>query len=262
MSRKLIDSRVSLSTLAKSAPRPYKGSRRRDWEIGMFNLSDIVQAAQGGQAIDNLAEQFGLPPGEARQAVQALLPALSAGLKNKAGDSDAMDEVLNHAADPQHQAAFQDSDAAQSDEAQMAGTRALHNIVGGEGAVAAIAQRAADVTGVSPELLQQMLPQITSIALGGVMTAMQNRGFVGGAGVPGQSPGGVGAASPQGGLGGLIGGLVGSFLGGGSQLAGGAAQLSSPGSGLSSGLAQMFEHGTSASPQLEQEFAQMIGKNN
>jgi hypothetical protein len=243
----------------------------------MLNLSDILQSAQGGQAIQNLAAQFGLSPSQAQQAVSSLLPALSAGLKSQASDADGLGGVLDHLTDPQHQAAFQSPAAAQSDESQMAGQQALNQIVGGDSAIAAIAQRAAAATGVSPELLQQMLPQVTSIAIGGLSTAMQNHGL---GGVVDhlsqmQSSGELGALFNQftgqgaqtaqggGGLGGMLGGLVGSFLGGRTQQADGAAS-SAPSSGAAQAglgaLTQLFDHGTGNSD-LEQDFAQLIGKN-
>ena len=43
----------------------------------MFNLYQIVQGAQGGQAIANLALQFDLSSEEAGKAVNSLIPALS-----------------------------------------------------------------------------------------------------------------------------------------------------------------------------------------
>lgn len=258
----------------------------------MFDLNSIMQSAQGGQAIANIASQFGLAPDEAQQAVAALLPALSAGLKTNA--SSAAAGLLGHISNPQHQAAFQDADAAQSDEAQMAGSQALEHIMGGQNAIAAVAQRAADETGVSPELLQQMMPQITSIVLGGLMSEAQNRGFGGVIGQLGQMArsGGLGgvlgqalgegsagafsqptggaqvspspAAGSQGGFGGLLGGIVGSFLGGGRGQTGGDAppQTVDPAdaqSGLAS-LSSLFEHGTDSAPGLEQEFGQLLGK--
>jgi hypothetical protein len=256
----------------------------------MFDLNSIIQSAQGGQAIDNIASQFGLPPDQARQAIQALLPALSAGLKNQAGDPAAVGAMLGHVSDPQHQAAFQDPDAAQSDEAQMAGSQALSQIVGGQNVIDAVAQRAADATGISPELLQQMLPQITSIALGGLMTAAQNKGFGGVIGqlgdmarsgglgdVLGQAlgqggtPAGGGeqtnpsqsGSGSQGGLGGLLGGIVGSLFGGGAPTSGAATPSSVDPAEAQSGLASltsMFEHGTDAEPGLEQAFGQLLAK--
>src|SRR3546814_449444 len=46
----------------------------------MWNLSDIMQAAPGGQALMNLAQQFGLSQSETQSAVHALLPAFSLAL--------------------------------------------------------------------------------------------------------------------------------------------------------------------------------------
>ncbi len=42
----------------------------------MFNLSEIMQSAQGGQAIPNLAKQFGLTPEQTQAAINALASGL------------------------------------------------------------------------------------------------------------------------------------------------------------------------------------------
>lgn len=45
-----------------------------------MNLNEIMQAAQGGQGVNNLASQFGLTPDQAQSAVQAVIPAFSQAL--------------------------------------------------------------------------------------------------------------------------------------------------------------------------------------
>ena len=45
-----------------------------------MNLNDIIQSAQGGQGINNIAQQFGISPEQAQAAIQAMLPGLSHGL--------------------------------------------------------------------------------------------------------------------------------------------------------------------------------------
>jgi hypothetical protein len=50
----------------------------------MFNLLEIMQAAQGGNAYNNLAQQFGIGTEQAQKAVEALLPAMSMGLQQQA----------------------------------------------------------------------------------------------------------------------------------------------------------------------------------
>ena len=47
-----------------------------------MNLNDILQAAQGGQGVTNLASQFGLTPEQTQAAIQAMIPAFSGGLQN------------------------------------------------------------------------------------------------------------------------------------------------------------------------------------
>ena len=42
-----------------------------------MTLNDILQSAQGGQALDNLAARFGLSDSEMKAATQALIPAFS-----------------------------------------------------------------------------------------------------------------------------------------------------------------------------------------
>jgi hypothetical protein len=49
-----------------------------------MTLNDILHGAQGGQAVANLGAQFGLAPEAAEAAVQAMIPAFSAGLTSMA----------------------------------------------------------------------------------------------------------------------------------------------------------------------------------
>ena len=51
-----------------------------------MNLNDIIQAAQGGQGVANLANQFGLTPDQAQAAVQAMMPAFSTALQKAPRD--------------------------------------------------------------------------------------------------------------------------------------------------------------------------------
>ena len=55
-----------------------------------MSLNDIIQAAQGGQAINNLASQFGLTPEQTQAAVQAMMPAFSMGLQRPRADPNGL----------------------------------------------------------------------------------------------------------------------------------------------------------------------------
>ena len=42
-----------------------------------MTLNDIIQSAQGGAGLQNLASEFGLTPEQTQAAVQAIIPALT-----------------------------------------------------------------------------------------------------------------------------------------------------------------------------------------
>lgn len=206
----------------------------------MFNLNEIIQNAQGGNAVDNLAQQFGISSDQAQSAIHALIPAISAGLLQKAS-SGGLGGIISSLGDPDHQAAFSNPAAAQSDDAVQKGNDAVSDMFGSSHITQQIAQQASAVTGLRPELLVQMLPVILSIVLGGLAKSAQNQGL---GGVLGQLAG----ASQQGNLGasgdpqsGGILGMLTSLLGG---LFGGApASGSAPNQASPDSLTKMFQPG-------------------
>ncbi len=188
----------------------------------MFNLNDILNSAQGGDAVANLAQQFGLSTQQTQAAINALMPALSSGLQHNAQDHNGLGDILGHMNNEQHQAAFEDPTAAQTDETVGAGQDILGQLFGNSTAASQqIALHAAQVSGVSSSILQQMLPVIASMVMGGLMKSMQTQGL---GGIIGQ----LTQMAGQGGLGGMLGQMLGQ---GGQQPQAGAAP-STQGGGL------------------------------
>jgi hypothetical protein len=230
-----------------------------------MNLNDIMQAAQGGQGVNNIAAQFGLTPEQAQAAVQAAMPAFSQGLQRLGQDPNALGGVLSHIANDVHQGSFQDP-AQASAAANGVGGDALSQIFGSPQVTAQIGQRISQASGVSPEIIQSMLPVVASILMGGLSHSMNSQGL---GGVLGQlagavtAPGGLGSvlegstaqAGQGGGLGGLIGSVLGGLMGGGQT--GAAPQSSSLQAGLNS-LTNMFESGVQADPSHEQGIGNIL----
>ena len=245
----------------------------------MFNLSDIIQNAQGGQAIGNLAQQFGLPQADAERAVSALIPALSQGMLAQASSSGGLGGLLGGLMHPDHQASFSDPNAAAANTGT--GNAALGTIFGSNSVVGQIVERASAASGVSPDVLRGMLPVLASIVMGGLAKSMGNQGFGGilgqlasaaeGGGlgsILGQLGGGAaqpGAAPGGGGWGGIAGAVLGSLFGGGStaQPASAGGQAVDPNhasAGLNS-LTNMLQPGPAASqnPDLERDIGNILG---
>ena len=196
----------------------------------MFNLSEIIQNAQGGQAVSNLGQQFGLSQQQVESAVGALIPALSQGFLNKASSAGGLGDLIGGLVHPDHQASFSDPGAAAAN--ADTGNAAIGNIFGSNSVVGQIVERASAASGISPDVLRQMLPVLATIVMGGLTKSMSNQGFggllgqlasaasAGGLGsILGQFGGGAASEAPAGqsggGWGGIAGAVLGSLFGGG-----------------------------------------------
>jgi len=234
-----------------------------------MNLNDIMQAAQGGQGINNLAAQFGLTPDQAQAAIQAAMPAFSQGLQRLGQDPNALGGVLTHIASNVHQGSFTDPSQA-SATGGTAGGDVLGQIFGSSQITSQISQRVSQASGVSPQVVQDMMPVIASILMGGLTHSMNSQGF---GGVLGQlataatAPGGLGSvlagaagqAEQGGGLGGLISGVLGGLFGGAQ--AGGANPQSAQSATLQAGLnslTNMFQAGVQTSQAHQQGISDIL----
>jgi hypothetical protein len=180
-----------------------------------MNLNDIIQAAQGGQGVANLGAQFGLTPDQAQAAVQALTPAFSTALQRVTADPSSLAGIVSHLASGVHQGSFTGADPAA---AATNGGAALSQIFGSSQIASQIAAHASSASGVDAQTIQQMMPALASMLLGGLAHSLTAQGF---GGVLGQlasaveSPASQNAAGQGGGLSGLVTSLVGNLFGGG-----------------------------------------------
>jgi len=220
----------------------------------MPSLIEMMEAAQGGAAMNNLANQFGLSPDKTREAVTALLPAFSMGLQKQAESTAAFGNLLQSMVTGPHAAAFTDPRSAVAPETVAAGQDALGQLFGSQAVSQQVARHAANVSGLSSSLLQQMMPVIASMLLGGLLKGTNGNNGLGG--LLGQMMGGAGGAG-GGGLGGLFGQMMGGAPG---------QQPAQPGAagGFGDILSQMFGQGTQAGqasgqPQMPTGLPQMPG---
>jgi hypothetical protein len=147
----------------------------------MQNLFDMLTQAQNGRGMDALARQFNLSQEQAQAAVEALLPAFSQGLKRNTADPNGLGGFLNALASGQHAKYFEDASRAFSSQGIEEGNGILGHLFGSKDLSRAVATQAAQVTGLSQQLLQQMLPVIASMVMGGLFkqTAAQPQAAAG-----------------------------------------------------------------------------------
>ena len=169
----------------------------------MVNLFEIMQAAQGGNAYNNLAQQFGIGTEQAQKAVEAVLPAISMGLQQQAQTMEGWQNILSSLSQAKGSEQFFDSDGdGIPDNLENQGQNALGAMFGGPEVAQAVASQAAQFAGLPGTIMQQMLPTIATMVLGGLFKGAMNNGL---GGLLGQMMQGGG----QGGLGNILGGMFG-----------------------------------------------------
>jgi hypothetical protein len=131
--------------------------------------------------MEALARQFNLSQEQAQAAVEALLPAFSQGLKRNTADPYGLGSFLNALSSGQHAKYFEDASRAFSPQGVEEGNGILGHLFGSKDLSRAVAAQAAQATGLSQQLLQQMLPVIASMVMGGLFkqTAAQPQAAAG-----------------------------------------------------------------------------------
>jgi hypothetical protein len=214
----------------------------------MLNLHEILQNAQGGKALDNLASEFGITTDEADSAVRAIVPALSEAILKRTSEPAAAGSFLGILSEGHFLAAFSEPAAAQ--EKAESSSEALRQILGSTQAREAIVLQAAAASGMGQDILEKMLPVIASMIFGGLTKSLENQGFggilaelsksagKGGLeGVLGQILGGhpapppPPAPAPAGGLGSILGSLLGKGRAAPGPAAGGGTQTGAASAG-------------------------------
>lgn len=151
----------------------------------MPSLFDIFAQAQNGAGMQALAQQYGLSMQQTQAAVQALLPAFSQGLQRNTADPYGMGAFMTAMASGQHAKYFEDATRAFSPQGIDEGNGILGHLFGSKDLSRAVASQAAQATGLSQQVLQQMLPAMASMMMGGLFKQTNNQmqaagGFSGG----------------------------------------------------------------------------------
>ncbi|MER8433874.1 DUF937 domain-containing protein [Mesorhizobium caraganae] len=157
----------------------------------MPTLFDILAQAQNGNGMQALAQQYGLSMQQTQAAVAALLPAFSQGLQRNTADPYGLGAFMTAMASGQHAKYFEDATRAFSPQGVNEGNGILGHLFGSKELSRAVAGQAAQATGVSQQILQQMLPAIASMVMGGLFKQTTDR-LMGG---QMQAAGGFGAGS-------------------------------------------------------------------
>ena len=139
-----------------------------------MNMLEMIMAAQNGQAVGNLAQQFGLSKRETEQAIRSLLPALSSGIKRNTASQDGLVDLLNALNKAEYERYAEDPSLSTQPGARQDGNALLGHILGSKDVSRAAVARASSQSGIGVEILKQMLPIIVSIVIGALTKQGRN----------------------------------------------------------------------------------------
>lgn len=182
-----------------------------------MSILRLLQQAQGGGGLGQLAAQLGLDPGTADQLARMLAPAIGTAARERARQGD-LDRVLAPLRGESQSAMFEDARVAASPDGQAQGMAFLEQLLGGREATQSLTREAANRAGADESLVGQFLPALAAMVQGGLQQRVPDSQIDGM--MQARSGGAQGAG---GGLSAMIGGLPGG--GKGAEGAPGLAQL-------------------------------------
>lgn len=133
----------------------------------MLPLFEMMMKAQNGDAVNAMAKQFGLAQEQMQQAMAALMPAFSTGLKRSASNPYDFSSLMAAAGSGNYAKYFEDMGKAFSPQGIADGNNVLAVIFGSKEVSRAVAQQAEQMSGIGQEIYKQMLPVIANTMMGG-----------------------------------------------------------------------------------------------
>src|SRR5262245_59236615 len=136
----------------------------------MSGLHDLLTEAQDGNAMVMLGREFGLSPRQTEAAVTALLPAISAGLKQATATPEGLGNLFAMMGYQRDLHGMYDNrGVAFASEGRVAGNDVLSAILGSPDVSRAVVDQAQHFSGVGSSILKKMLPVIAGILISGLM---------------------------------------------------------------------------------------------
>lgn len=141
----------------------------------MMPLFDMIMRAQNGAAMDAMAKQFNLAQEQTAQAMAALLPAFSSGFKRSSTNPYDMSSLMNAMFSGNYGKYFEDVGKAFTPQGMTDGNAVLERLFGSKEVSRAVAEQAAQLTGIGQDVLKRMMPVMADTIMGGLFKQMNGQ---------------------------------------------------------------------------------------
>ena len=131
-----------------------------------MDILEAIRGAQGGGAVQQLGQQFGLNDDQVSSALSALVPALAAGFHNNMSSPQGLDGLLGALGGGQHERYVDDASALQEPSTVDDGNGILGHIFGSQDVSRQVATQASAQSGIGSDVLKGMLPVVAAMMMG------------------------------------------------------------------------------------------------
>lgn len=145
-----------------------------------MNILGMLLESQGAPAVKQLASSFGIGEGQAKNAVSALVPALTRGLQKNLSQGGGVQDLIGALSRGNHQQYLDQPEALAGAAATAEGNGILGHLLGSKDVSRQVASHAASQTGLDVGLLKKMLPVVASMVMGGVSKQAGAQNMLGG----------------------------------------------------------------------------------
>lgn len=159
-----------------------------------MNLMDLLSSEAGQGAVAQIARQVGIDERTAATALQAVLPAVSRGIRNNAAKPGGLDALAGALGNGGHDRYLERPDVLAQPGAVADGNAILGHIFGDKDVSRNVAGHAAQQTGVGSDLIKQMLPLVAAVAMGMLSKQTQKGRQIGAVPEVASAPAGGGGA--------------------------------------------------------------------
>ena len=131
-----------------------------------MNILDAIINDRDGAAVMQLGSQFGLEQNQAAAALAVLVPALATGVQKNLQKADGPGNLMAALSSGNHSQYFEKPGYLAGAEAVADGNGILSHVLGSKNASREVANRAAEQTGLSTDVLKRMLPLAAALMMG------------------------------------------------------------------------------------------------
>lgn len=131
-----------------------------------MNILDSIMNAGNGAAMRQLGSQMGLDEAQTASALSALVPALSAGVRQNLQTPDGLTGLIGALSAGNHQRYLESPTVLGDPDTVADGNGILGHILGSKDVSRRLAAETGAQTGLGPEVMKRMLPLVATLVMG------------------------------------------------------------------------------------------------